>query len=56
VQVLVDGVSKMSNDDVSGRTGSNHVVNLPGPMELIGRLVDVHITRPAAHSLFGELA
>jgi tRNA-2-methylthio-N6-dimethylallyladenosine synthase len=56
VQVLVDGVSKMSNDDVSGRTGSNHVVNLPGPMELIGRLVDVRITRPAAHSLFGELA
>jgi tRNA-2-methylthio-N6-dimethylallyladenosine synthase len=53
VEVLVDGLSKKSDDDVSGRTSSNHIVNFAGPGELIGQLVDVEITRPAAHSLRG---
>lgn len=53
VEVLVDGLSKMSERDVSGRTPSNHVVNFPGSPELIGGLVDVEITHPAAHSLLG---
>ncbi|MGD8330878.1 MAG: tRNA (N6-isopentenyl adenosine(37)-C2)-methylthiotransferase MiaB [Acidobacteriota bacterium] len=56
VEVLVDGFSKMSAQHVSGRTGSNHVVNFAGEAALIGSLVDVAITRPAAHSLFGERA
>lgn len=53
VEVLVDGFSKMSERDVSGRTTSNHIVNFPGSPQLIGRLVDVEITRPAARSLLG---
>jgi tRNA-2-methylthio-N6-dimethylallyladenosine synthase len=56
VEVLVDGFSKMSEQHVSGRTSCNHVVNFAGEAALIGRLVDVAITRPAAHSLFGERA
>jgi len=56
VEVLVDGFSKMSERHVSGRTSSNHVVNFAGEAALIGRLVDVAITHPAAHSLFGERA
>jgi len=53
VEVLVDGFSKMSTDDVTGRTSSNHIVNFQGDAELIGRLVDVDVTRAAARSLFG---
>jgi len=53
VEVLVDGFSKMSPDDVSGRTSSNHIVNFGGSGELMGRLVDVDITRAAARSLYG---
>ena len=56
VEVLVDSVSKKSNDEVSGRTPTNHIVNFPGDAALIGHLVDVEITRPAAHSLHGALA
>jgi len=53
VEVLVDGVSKMSEQEVSGRTATNHIVNFPGDTALIGHLVDVRITRHAAHSLHG---
>lgn len=56
VEVLVDGFSKMSAADVSGRTSSHHIVNFSGSGDLIGRLVDVHITRPAARSLYGVAA
>jgi len=56
IEVLVDGFSKMSDAHVSGRTSSNHVVNFAGEPSLIGHLVDVRITRAAAHSLFGEQA
>jgi tRNA-2-methylthio-N6-dimethylallyladenosine synthase len=53
VEVLVDGFSKMSEADVSGRTSSHHIVNFRGGGDLIGRLIDVDITRPAARSLYG---
>ena len=54
VEVLVDGISKRSPDDITGRTGSNHIVNLPGPPELIGRFVDVEVTDFGPHSLYGR--
>lgn len=54
LEVLVDGFSRRSESDVSGRTSSNHIVNLPGNSELIGRLVDVRITDSGPHSLYGE--
>ena len=56
VEVLVDSFSKQSTDEVSGRTSTNHIVNFLGDAALIGHLVDVEITRPAAHSLHGALA
>ena len=56
VEVLVDGISKRSDNDVTGRTGSNHIVNLPGRPELIGRLVDVAVTDFGPHSLYGRVA
>ncbi len=54
VEVLVDGFSRRTTDDVSGRTSSNHIVNFTGPAELIGRFVDVKVTRAAARSLYGS--
>ena len=53
-QVLVDGISKRSPSDVTGRTTANHVVNLPASPQLVGRLVDVRITGSGPHSLYGE--
>ncbi|HEX9698511.1 MAG TPA: tRNA (N6-isopentenyl adenosine(37)-C2)-methylthiotransferase MiaB [Acidobacteriota bacterium] len=56
VEVLVDGFSKRSGSDVSGRTSSNQIVNFSGGGELIGRLVDVTITAGLDHSLYGTIA
>jgi len=53
VEVLVDGFSRRTEDDVSGRTSSNVIVNFAGDRDLIGRLVDVEIERGRAHSLYG---
>jgi len=55
VEVLVDGFSRKTEDDVSGRTSSNQIVNFRGNRELIGTLVDVEIIRSGAHSLYGEV-
>ncbi len=53
-EVLVEGTSKRATEDVTGRTSSNHIVNFPGNVALIGRLVDVYIDGHGAHSLRGE--
>lgn len=53
--VLVEGASKNSGCDVSGRTRTNRIVNFKGGAELIGKTVSVAITRAYLHSLRGEL-
>lgn len=55
VEVLVDGFSRKTGDDVSGRTSSNQIVNFAGDRALIGSLVDVEITRGCGHSLYGTV-
>ncbi len=54
-EVLVEGRSKQSAEDVSGRTRSNKIVNVEGDLSLTGKLVAVRITKGYAHSLRGEL-
>jgi tRNA-2-methylthio-N6-dimethylallyladenosine synthase len=63
VDVLVDSASRRQLHEVSGRTSSNTVVNLPMPSDTtgntsqgawIGRTVPVRITRAGPHSLWGE--
>jgi tRNA-2-methylthio-N6-dimethylallyladenosine synthase len=54
-EVLVEGRSKQSDQDISGRTRSNKIVNFEGNLELVGQLVSVHITKAYAHSLRGRL-
>ncbi|MDD3581114.1 MAG: tRNA (N6-isopentenyl adenosine(37)-C2)-methylthiotransferase MiaB [Desulfobacca sp.] len=53
-EVLVEGRSKQSPSQLSGRLRSNQVVNFTGPEELIGRLVPVRIEQAYQHSLGGR--
>jgi tRNA-2-methylthio-N6-dimethylallyladenosine synthase len=54
-RVLVEGVSKKRNAELSGRTANNRIVNFAGPQRLIDRFVDLRITAALPHSLRGEL-
>jgi tRNA-2-methylthio-N6-dimethylallyladenosine synthase len=53
-EVLVEGRSKRSFRELSGRLRTNHIVNFNGPLELIGRLTRVAITEAHPHSLKGR--
>ncbi len=52
--VLVDGVSRKSETQVTGRTENNRKVNFNGDETLIGQFVDVKITEARTNSLQGE--
>jgi len=54
-KLLVEGKSKNSENDLMGRTGSSRIVNFKGELELIGKLVDVKITKAYLHSLRGKM-
>jgi tRNA-2-methylthio-N6-dimethylallyladenosine synthase len=54
VDVLVDAASRRRETELSGRTSSNIVVNLPGPASWIGRTIAVRVERAGAHSLWGR--
>ena len=59
VTVLVEGPSRRGLPQLSGRGPGNHVVNFQQPdgaPDLVGRLVQVTVTRTGGHSLTGELA
>src|SRR6185295_5048272 len=56
VEVLVDAASRRRETELSGRTSSNVVVNLPGPAEWIGRTIPVRIERSGPHSVWGRYA
>lgn len=53
--VLVEGLSRKSGQELSGRTACNRVVNFAAGPELIGRFVTVRITTALPNSLRGEL-
>ena len=55
VDVLVDAASRRRDVELSGRTSSNVVVNLPGAAEWIGRTVPVRIERAGPHSVWGRM-
>jgi tRNA-2-methylthio-N6-dimethylallyladenosine synthase len=54
-EVFVEGLSKQSAQDVTGRTRSSKIVNFKGDLNLVGKLVPVKITKAYAHSLRGEI-
>jgi len=53
-EVLVEGRSKNADEDMMGRTRSWRIVNFKGSPELVGKLVNLEITRGYLHSLRGK--
>ncbi len=54
--VLVEGAARHDEQELSGRTDNNRVVNFAGPRSAIGSLVEVEITAVRAHTLRGSMA
>ncbi len=54
VDVLVDAASRRRDTELSGRTSTNVVVNLPGPAGWIGRTLPVRVERAGPHSVWGR--
>ena len=55
-RILVEGYSRKSDAELSGRTENNRVVNFVGPNRLIGEFAWVEITQALNNSLKGTLA
>ena len=53
-RVLVTGVSKRDQGEVSGRTANNRVVNFAGDVSIAGQFFDVMITEVLPNSLRGR--
>ena len=54
-EVLVEGQSKQSDRDVTGRTRSNKIVNFEGSLDLVGKMPPIKILKAYPHSLRGEI-
>jgi tRNA-2-methylthio-N6-dimethylallyladenosine synthase len=52
--VLIDSASRRRATELSGRTSTNVVVNLPGEPTWIGRTLPVRIERAGPHSVWGR--
>ena len=55
-RVLVEGVSRKSDSELTGRTENMRFVNFPAPKRLIGQFVDVVVTEAMSNSLRGRVA
>lgn len=54
-EILVEGPSKLRQDQITGRTRTNKIVNVVGPRRLSGSLSRVRLTGASANSLLGDL-
>ncbi|MHB8914751.1 MAG: tRNA (N6-isopentenyl adenosine(37)-C2)-methylthiotransferase MiaB [Thiobacillus sp.] len=54
-RVLVEGPSRKSAEELTGRTDNNRIVNFAAPPRLIGQFIDVTITAALKNSLRGEI-
>jgi tRNA-2-methylthio-N6-dimethylallyladenosine synthase len=55
-RVLVEGPSRKSALELTGRTDNNRIVNFAAPPRLIGQFIEVTITAALKNSLRGEVA
>ncbi|MDO4618372.1 MAG: tRNA (N6-isopentenyl adenosine(37)-C2)-methylthiotransferase MiaB [Clostridia bacterium] len=55
VEVLVDSVSKTDKNMLTARTDTGKIVNFKGDEDLIGKYVNVTVTKAQTWSLYGEL-
>jgi tRNA-2-methylthio-N6-dimethylallyladenosine synthase len=53
-RILVEGTSRKSIMELSGRTENNRVVNFEGTPDMIGKFVDVEIVDVYTNSLRGK--
>ena len=53
--VLIDSASRRRATELSGRTSTNVVVNLPGDPSWIGRTLPVRVERAGPHSVWGRM-
>lgn len=54
-KVLVDGISKKNQHELTGRTENNRIVNFAADVKFVGQFVDVRITDALRTSLRGEI-
>lgn len=54
-KVLVEGKSRRDNEELTGRTENNRIVNFAGHDRMIGQLIDIKITEVYTNSLRGEV-
>jgi tRNA-2-methylthio-N6-dimethylallyladenosine synthase len=54
LEVLVEGLSRNSPHDLTGRTRTGKIVNFRGDTSLLGKLVEVRITKGYPNSLRGD--
>ena len=54
-RVLVEGPSRKDASELMGRTECNRIVNFKGPARLVGRMVNLTVTKALPHSLRGEV-
>ncbi|PKM77737.1 MAG: tRNA (N6-isopentenyl adenosine(37)-C2)-methylthiotransferase MiaB [Firmicutes bacterium HGW-Firmicutes-15] len=52
--VLVEGISKTNEDKLTARTRNNRIVIFSGSKDLIGKLINVKITKGKTFSVFAE--
>ena len=55
LQVLVEGASSKSAQDLTGHSTCHKVVNFPGDSSMLGQVVNVRITQAKQNSLYGEV-
>lgn len=55
ISVLVEGKSKNNDEYYAGRTEGGKIVNFKGDEKLIGKIIDVTITKAKTWSLTGEI-
>jgi tRNA-2-methylthio-N6-dimethylallyladenosine synthase len=53
--VLVEGPSRTSNGQMTGRTTQNRIVNFQAPLSSVGQIVGVRIASAYSHSLRGDI-
>ena len=54
-RILVEGTSRKSLMELTGRTENNRVVNFEGSPDMVGKFVDVEITDVLTNSLRGKV-
>jgi tRNA-2-methylthio-N6-dimethylallyladenosine synthase len=55
VEIMVEGISKKSSDELQGRTRTNKMVVFKGRKELIGNIISVKIVASGCWALRGEV-